>query len=85
MRRFDSAVSQPKMHTFTRKLNCLAFYVQSTAYLTYDPLTFHVAVLKKRATVLKLLHHSHKSKVTWQDDQRLLIMLFTQRISGFLI
>ena len=61
------------MYTYTRKLNCFVFCVQSLAYLTYDPLTFHVAVLEKRATVLKLLHRWHKRIITWQDSHRLLI------------
>ena len=58
------------MYTNTGKLKCLAFYVQSTAYLTKYPPTFHVAVLNKKATVLKLLHRSHRSKTTLQDSQR---------------
>ena len=67
------------MYTYTRKLNCFVFCVQSLAYLTYDPLTFHVAVLEKRATVLKLLHRWHKRIITWQDSHRLLIGDFDLR------
>ena len=47
------------------------FRILHTVYSLFDLKSSYLScsVLKKRATVLTLLHRSHKSKLTWQPSQ----------------